>query len=345
MNQNLSLWAGTLAAVFVVSPVAVGQLTPERTYFGTGKPLTLVAKVPEGKSGPLSITLYPPTASGGQPVKATVEAGSVDLAVAFPKFWEQHASKLWYAQLGVGEEGVGAPVVLQPLRNPPMAALDQNTQQIRWQGGQGPVSGVRAYVDQHMVFETSKGEIEFRFRPDEAPNTVWHIRSLAQGGFYTDIPFHRIMGPNNGRPGFMAQGGDPTGTGTGGPGVNIDLEPSRLPHDFGVISMARTGHPDTGGSQFFVCFSRAGTQMLDGGYCAFGQAVRGGETIVALEATEVQASPGGERSKPIDPPMIRRARLVDAPPFGKAPAPVTRPETGSAGGKPEATPEGKPAGK
>jgi cyclophilin family peptidyl-prolyl cis-trans isomerase len=200
-------------------------------------------------------------------------------------------------------------------------------------GGQGvqwmpnpdtKTSGLRAYVEQRIVMNTTLGEITFALRPDHAPNTSWNFMDLVKGGFYTDIIFHRIMGPQNGRGGFMAQVGDPTGTGSGGPGYNIDLENSKLPHDFGVLSMARTADPNTNGSQVFVCFSREGTSFLDGNYCAFAQAVSGADVIKKLEAVEVKSpAGGGEPSQPINPPRIISAKLVDAPPFGTGLKPVS----------------------
>lgn len=100
-------------------------------------------------------------------------------------------------------------------------------------------SGVREYVEKHIVWDASEGEIEFQLRPDQAPNTCWNYMQLVGGGFYTDIIFHRIINrlPSNGKR-FVAQVGDPTSTGGGGPGYFVDLEASRLPHDFGVLSMA-----------------------------------------------------------------------------------------------------------
>ena len=182
-------------------------------------------------------------------------------------------------------------------------------------------AGLRAWTDRHVVFTTTLGDIEFRMRPDKAPNTVANFLDLVEGGYYTDIIFHRIIGARDGRDPFMAQVGDPTGTGGGGPGRFIDLEQSDLPHDFGVLSMARTGDPNTNGGQVFICFSRKGTEFLDTQYCSFAQAVSGTETILALEAVET-----GEQDRPNDPPVLKSARTIPAPPFGTGPEPLTRPE-------------------
>ncbi|MCE7974251.1 MAG: peptidylprolyl isomerase [Leptolyngbya sp. PLA1] len=182
-------------------------------------------------------------------------------------------------------------------------------------------TGLRIYRDQHAVLATSLGDVEFRLRPDQAPNTVATFRALAAGGFYTDVIFHRIAAVTRTGDPFVVQVGDPSGTGDGGPGFNIDLEDSRLPHDFGVLSMARNTDPNTNGSQVFICLSRAGTARLDGRYTAFAQAVRGAEVILALAASPVREG----TDRPVEPPVLHTVKLTDAPPYGQAPPPVTRP--------------------
>jgi peptidyl-prolyl cis-trans isomerase B (cyclophilin B) len=176
--------------------------------------------------------------------------------------------------------------------------------------------------------ETSAGTIEFRMRPDQAPNTVWSFLELCRGGFYTDVGFHRIapMNATNHAP-FVIQGGDPifghgqTGVGEGGPGFTINLEQTGLPHDFGVISMARNPRfPNSAGSQFFICLSREGTAHLDGKFAAFGQAVSGAEVIRAIAETPIASG-----DHPAEPVVIRRCALVDAPPHGEGPPPVGAP--------------------
>lgn len=110
---------------------------------------------------------------------------------------------------------------------------------------------------------------------------------------------------------FVIQAGDPTATGDGGPGYWLPIEDSHLPHDFGVISMARSDDPDSNGSQFFFALSRAGTARLDGQYCAFGYAVDGAATIKAIAEVELADVKAG---KAVDPPLISSAELVPAPP-------------------------------
>jgi len=94
-----------------------------------------------------------------------------------------------------------------------------------------------------------------------------------------------------------------------------------LPHDFGVLSMARDDHPDTGGSQVFICLSREGTARLDGKYTAFAQAVDGADVILRLAAVRTDAA----TQRPVTPPRVLGASLIPAEPFGAAPRPVTRP--------------------
>lgn len=306
----------------MLTAAAHAQVTPDRTYYGIDRAVPMTVKVPADIKGEASIKLF--TLQGTEPTaSAPVAAGPVDLAKVFPDFWKL-TTNLQYAQLVVGEKKVGSPVVLQPLKNPSVASSEGR--RIVFRGnpdGQG-MSGVRAYAEKLIQFNTTLGEVKFRLRPDQAPNTCWSIMELVKGGFYTDIIFHRIMGDKKGG-GFMAQCGDPTGTGSGGPGFNIDFENSKLQHDFGVLSMARTADPNTAGSQFFVCFSRDGTSFLDGNYVAYGEAVSGADVIVALTKVET-IQDGRENSKPVNPPKLTNATLVDAPPFGEGPAPVKPPQ-------------------
>jgi len=117
---------------------------------------------------------------------------------------------------------------------------------------------------------------------------------------------------------FVVQFGDPAGGGDGGPGCNIQLENSKLPHTFGVLSMARDDDPDTNGSQVFVCLSREGTARLDGKYTSFAEAVSGADVITQLAAVKTDQ----RTQRPLEMPRVVSARLVPAPPFGTGPAPV-----------------------
>ena len=129
------------------------------------------------------------------------------------------------------------------------------------------------------------GDVVIRLRPDLAPDHVARVRELAQEGFYDGVAFHRVID------GFMAQGGDPTGTGAGGsPKPNLRAEFSREPHVRGTASMARTADPDSANSQFFICFDDC--RFLDGQYTVWGQVVEGMEHVDALPKGEPPREPG-----------------------------------------------------
>ncbi|MCZ6837189.1 MAG: peptidylprolyl isomerase [Planctomycetota bacterium] len=173
-------------------------------------------------------------------------------------------------------------------------------------------SGFRAYVDRDVMVHTTLGDIRLAMSPEHAPNTVKNFLDLCDGGFYRDMIFHRIVPLTSAGDPFVIQAGDPTGSGEGGPGYWLPIESSTLPHDFGVISMARDDNPDTGGSQFFICLSREGTARLDQQYCSFGYAVSGADTILAIANVELADLSTG---RPLNPPIIQSATLVPAPPY------------------------------
>jgi cyclophilin family peptidyl-prolyl cis-trans isomerase len=134
-----------------------------------------------------------------------------------------------------------------------------------------------------LVLETTKGTVVIECRPDLAPNHVARIKELARSGFYDGIVFHRVID------GFMAQTGDPTGTGMGGSGTKLKAEFSDAPHDRGVCSMARAQNPDSGDSQFFICFADA--RFLDGQYTAWGNVVEGMEAVDKIKRGEPVKDP------------------------------------------------------
>jgi len=132
---------------------------------------------------------------------------------------------------------------------------------------------------------SSGGDVVIKLRPDLAPGHVERITTLAKDGFYDGVLFHRVI------PGFMAQGGDPTGTGTGGSKLpDLKAEFSREPHVRGTCSMARTPNPNSANSQFFICFGDA--SFLDGQYTVWGEVESGMEYVDALPKGEPPANPG-----------------------------------------------------
>ena len=132
---------------------------------------------------------------------------------------------------------------------------------------------------------SSGGDVVIKLRPDLAPGHVERIAKLARDGFYDGVTFHRVI------PGFMAQGGDPKGTGMGGSDKpDIKAEFNSEPHVRGTCSMARTQVPDSANSQFFICFDDA--HFLDGQYTVWGQVESGMEHVDALPKGEPPANPG-----------------------------------------------------
>ena len=131
----------------------------------------------------------------------------------------------------------------------------------------------------------SGGDVVIRLRPDLAPGHVERISELAREGFYDGVVFHRVI------PGFMAQGGDPTGTGTGGSKKpDLKAEFSDEPHVRGTCSMARTSNPNSANSQFFICFDDA--RFLDKQYTVWGQVESGMDYVDALPKGEPPRQPG-----------------------------------------------------
>jgi len=143
-------------------------------------------------------------------------------------------------------------------------------------------------VDNSLYFLTmtlETGEVKIRLRPDLAPDHVAQISGLANEGFYDGVVFHRVID------GFMAQGGDPTGSGMGGSSrPNLKAEFSAEPHVRGICSMARSSNPNSANSQFFICFDDA--RFLDKQYTVWGQVVEGMEHVDRLPKGEPPRSPG-----------------------------------------------------
>jgi peptidylprolyl isomerase len=136
-----------------------------------------------------------------------------------------------------------------------------------------------------LLVKLDTGDVTIRLRPDVAPNHVARIKELAREGFYDGVVFHRVI------PGFMAQGGDPTGTGySGSSKPNLKAEFSDVAHVRGVCSMARAASPDSANSQFFIVFDDA--RFLDNQYTVWGEVVEGMEAVDALPKGEPPRTPG-----------------------------------------------------
>jgi len=161
-------------------------------------------------------------------------------------------------------------------------------------------------ADSKAVIETKFGNIELKFFPEVAPNHVNNFIELAKKGFYDGTIFHRVI------PGFMIQGGDPNSKnqdksqhGMGGPGYTVKAEFNEKPHKKGTLSMARSGHPDSAGSQFFICVADA--SFLDRQYTVFGEVISGMDV-----ADKVVSQPRDKRDNPNER-IEMKIRIVEAP--------------------------------
>jgi len=150
----------------------------------------------------------------------------------------------------------------------------------------------QAEGEDKLILETTKGPVMIALRPDLAPAHVARIKELVEEGFYDGVAFHRVID------GFMAQTGCPQGTGTGGSGQKLKAEFSKEKHVRGTVSMARSQNPDSGDSQFFICFEES--PWLNGQYTVWGMVVDGMENIDKIK-----------RGEPVsDPDRIVSARLA-----------------------------------
>lgn len=160
-----------------------------------------------------------------------------------------------------------------------------------------PENGSRPIV----TVDTNKGRFSFELFPEDAPGTVENFMKLAREGFYDGTIFHRVV------PGFVIQGGDPTGTGRGGPGYTIKAEFNKRRHVAGAVAMARTADPDSAGSQFYVCLAPA--RHLDGQYTVFGQVIEGMDVVLAIGAT-----PTDKEARPLEKIVMKKVTISENPP-------------------------------
>ena len=156
-----------------------------------------------------------------------------------------------------------------------------------------------------LVIELKSGLVKVQLRPDLAPKHVERVKQLAKDGFYNGIKWHRVIA------GFMAQSGDPTGTGTGGSKYgNLPAEFSPEPYKRGTVGAARTSDPNSANSQFFICFNDAGCTSLNGKYTVWGQVIEGMENVERIARGE----------PPVQPDTIIKAYIASAAPGAAAPA-------------------------
>lgn len=285
--------------------VMVSVLTPGKAWHAPSAPLVVQVEA----EAPVRLVLTDFTGreiGPTNPDAAIVETkGPVDVRRAFegtlarPGTWV-----LWAVPRDAKEiaQFIGTPLVIE-------VRQDQ-----RENAPEGPLV-VHVSPLSYVAMETDAGPIEMAFYYDVAPNTVANFLRLAGEGFYDGLTFHRLV------PGFVIQGGDPRGDGSGGPGYTIPAEFNNRPHLEGVLSMARQGDPneragamprrefvDSAGSQFFICLDYARTKALDRRYTAFGQVSAGMETVRAIAQGERE----GDRA--VKPIVIRKAQVKPVTP-------------------------------
>ncbi len=134
-----------------------------------------------------------------------------------------------------------------------------------------------------LIMDMTHGRVVIELLPEVAPNHVDRIKELAREGFYDGIVFHRVID------GFMAQTGDPTGTGMGGSGKKLKAEFSKMPHERGTVSMARAQDPNSGDSQFFICFDEA--PFLNRQYTVWGRVIEGMDNVDKIKRGEPVSNP------------------------------------------------------
>ncbi|MFM7808499.1 MAG: peptidylprolyl isomerase [Planctomycetota bacterium] len=323
-----------------IQPVTSSMLVPLRALCRPNAPIELDVRAPV-EHGPLVIHVM--DRAGTTMDQLAVTAGVVDLSPLMKEL--ERADRARWLQLRESGQPGGAPCWFVPLRAAPpvrtVRSIRASTQQpylrvVGWGDraydptdaetaavmptwtAPDPIvtSGFRLEPAVDVILHTDAGPLRVALVPDAAPATVENFLRLAREGFFDGTIFHRVVPlDREGRP-FVIQGGDPTGTGDGGPGWNLALEPSDLPHDRGVLGMARGDDPHSAGSQFYVSLSREGTARLDGQYCTFAVLMDGWDTLDAIAAGTIGDATTG---RPAVPVRIERVEIVPAPPRGESP--------------------------
>ena len=166
-------------------------------------------------------------------------------------------------------------------------------------------TAMAADAENTLYMDVPAGRVVIAMRPDLAPNHCAQIKELTRKGFYNGVVFHRVID------GFMAQTGDPTGTGTGKSSLpNIKAEFSNTPFKRGTVGMARSQDPNSAGSQFFICLGNA--KFLDGQYTAFGKVIKGDDVLGKIGDMETVAGSSGEKSKPTKRITVESIKIVPA---------------------------------
>ena len=285
---------------------AATALTPAKLWFAPDQPLTVNVKTGGGEAV-LVLTDF-----GGKVREAKGSADvagdkAVNVKDIFPDVEQPGTYLLYLVKKGTEKDLAGPPAEF--IGTPLVIGVRQDT---RPGAPAGPMVA-RVEPLRYALMNTAAGPITMAFYYDVAPNTAENFLKLSQEGFYDGLTFHRIV------PGFVIQGGDPRGDGTGSPGYNITAEFNLRPHKEGVLSMARSGDPNersgamprpefanSASSQFFICLDYTGTRQLDGKYTAFGEVTDGMEAVKKIAAADM-ADP--TQGKPRERQVIEKVEV------------------------------------
>jgi len=281
MRRTSSKFLFPAALSLLITSIASASLTPAKQWFAPGQPLNIDVK--PGGEATLVLTDFAGKVITPQGSAELAADKTVNLRDLFIETGSPGTYVLYLVKKGAAKDLATAP---KDFIGTPLVISVRDDKRLNAPPG---VMVTRVVPLQFAVMNTPAGPMKMVFYFDVAPNTAENFLRLSAEGFYDGLSFHRIV------PGFVIQGGDPRGDGTGGPGYTIPAEFNRRPHLEGVLSMARNGNPAEGNppapqfansasSQFFVCLNYANTQQLDGRYTAFGEVVDGMEAVKKIAA-------------------------------------------------------------
>ena len=302
MKMLSSLALIVTSVLTLAAPSDAQVLTPAKSWVAPGAPLNVTVKAEADARLVLTdfggARLAPKEAAGA-------EVGAAEATKDLKQVFAQVSSPGTYVLYVVPKgkelpEFLGTPLVV-------------NVRDDRRRGAPAGAMVTKVEPLRYALMSSKQGAMTMTFYYDVAPNTAASFLRLAEQGFFDGLTFHRIV------PGFVIQGGDPRGDGTGGPGYQIDAEFNDRPHEKGVLSMARNGDPmeqtgamprcefaNSAGSQFFVCLDYQRTKALDRKYTAFGKVTEGMNAVGAIAGTPL-ADP--EAGRPKDPPVIEKVEV------------------------------------
>lgn len=277
----------TTAVSFIA--ILFSVLVPQKTWVSPAGPLSVT--VQSGKDVTLELIDFTGKVFAAKGSADVAGGKTADLKTVFPDTANPGTFVLFavpkggaLSQSGPPKDFLGTPLVIE------VSGQAQNPQ---------ATMVTHILPLQYVVMTTDAGPLTEVFYYDVAPHTVQNFLELCSGGYYDGLIFHRVI------PGFVIQGGDPVGDGSGGPGYSVGSEFNDHPHLEGVLSMARASDPNSAGSQFFVCLDYAKTQQLDHQYTAFGKVVNGMENVKKIAAG--QTDPSNDR--PVQPIHITKTEI------------------------------------